>query len=316
MAESDKDQQGVKLKRGDVGRLTRMLRWFENSRSQSRRGNRPRGSASEGRQPLTGNVTVTVHEDGSGDFTTVNAAYDHLARTYAPHANYHATINILSGHTWGEQLYIAHGDYRWIHVTSEDSTVTVGSISGSYALWIRDAAAPYFNTTLDVGAEPCLVERDGIVAFRGGDGLKSSENPCLYIQKGSKVRIGELDGLQIDLESGGECNVRTPTDISSVSVVEASQLWLNNVTGGTVSGDFNVENAIAIAEHVTIEGDVTAWDGAIVALPNCTVNGSTPANAFSEERVCMGLDLGYSGTFDDNNGNTITVSNGIITDGP
>jgi len=317
MAESDKDQQGVKLKRGDVGRISRMLRWFENSRSHSRRGNRPRGNASEGRQPLTGNVTVTVHEDGSGDFTTVKAALDHLARTYTPHANYHATINILSGHTWGEQLYIAHGDYRWIHVTSEDSTVTVGSISGSYALWVRNAVAPLFEVMLDLGSEDCFLEATSVITFQDGDGFKSSSDPIVYIDSSSSLWIGEIDGAQLSLSNSAECRVREATDISSITVERASVLWVSGaVTTGLISGTLDVDASAAVVEDATIEGDISAAGGAILMLDGCTANGATPGNAYDEDYICTGLDLGYSGTFDDNNGNTITVSNGIITDGP
>ncbi|MGE4191777.1 MAG: right-handed parallel beta-helix repeat-containing protein [Pseudodesulfovibrio sp.] len=76
------------------------------------------------RKPLTEDITVTVGT--GGDYATVTEAVAHLASMYYVLGDgFTATISLLSGFVWAEQLSLAYTDLQWITITSVDAVVTV-----------------------------------------------------------------------------------------------------------------------------------------------------------------------------------------------
>lgn len=70
--------------------------------------------------------TVTVGENG--DFQTINAAIEYLSQKRPEHVTsgeIKAEIQLLSGYTMQEQVFVENVDLSWIVITSEASTVTI-----------------------------------------------------------------------------------------------------------------------------------------------------------------------------------------------
>lgn len=73
-------------------------------------------------------VSETVTVGANGDFQTINAAIEYLSRKRPEHVTsgeIKAEIQLLSGYTMQEQVFVENVDLSWIVITSEASTVTI-----------------------------------------------------------------------------------------------------------------------------------------------------------------------------------------------
>lgn len=98
--------------------------------------------------------TVTVGENG--DFQTINAAIEYLSRKRPEHVTsgeIKAEIQLLSGYTMQEQVFVENVDLSWIVITSEASTVTINRSS--------------LSRIINVDMPPSFSIRPAFAAFNG-----------------------------------------------------------------------------------------------------------------------------------------------------
>ncbi|MGW6120442.1 hypothetical protein ACWFRF_15475 [Nocardia sp. NPDC055165] len=150
-------------------------------------------------EALFRNSDITVTVGSSGDYATVKAAIAALSRlkgTYTDNG-FAATINLLSGFTMAEQVFVRSLDLSWITITSEDAEVPVNPTFISAELIDEDNLTPIFggidNADLpimdvlfaypDRGDGYAASPKDGIVIafksrvlFRPGAGVKRARN--------------------------------------------------------------------------------------------------------------------------------------------
>lgn len=203
-------------------------------------------------------ASVTVHNGGDGDFTSIHAALEFLRTAFGPVFSYtqlpredSANIQLLSGHVCtGDDVRMVGGDYSWIDIYSEDSTVDADGMNWT----MHNAQGPRIQ---------CQFTNMGTFDLRDGASVLIEGGVT-----GCDVRVDYMSRIRIDGE-----------DFDSLYLNSTSLAILEN---GSFSGQISVGSGSVAHIESTVTGTQNQSGGII--LPGATgdltdADGNTIAHA-------------------------------------
>lgn len=203
------------------------------------------------RQELTGNITVTVGNDG--DFPTINAALENITSLYYP--KYisggncpRVTINLLPGFIMSEQVLVESLDLSWITISGVDSETIINRDAlvnvffGKYPAFgaISGGFLPIINQLFNMNTSGSSTLRSGICICENSRAIITSD--C-------------------GIKNAGECGLEVLR--GSIAFARKANFTYAN-QNGIYAGNGAIVNAINVNVSNTVSHGISIWDGSIV----------------------------------------------------
>ncbi len=215
----------------------------------------------------------------------------------------------------------AENPYRPSDTVAFDGNVT-GTIAGTSATTVKTSAAnsvqqdTAYNTVT-------ITPADGLVATRSDDKARTSvRGGELLIEKGDGAGVWE-DTVYIDANGDavfkGKVEIGTDEKVVIEEDIDHGNIQFFDSAGTTVGyiETESINGALKIASDtgaVTLNSLAGAVDSLIAITSQNKINlvGSTSIDLFTAD-LKINAAIGWSGTFTNGDGNTVTVTKGIIT---
>jgi len=272
------------------------------------------------RQELTGNITVTVGDNG--DFPTINAALENVVALYYP--KYisgnncpRVTINLLPGFVMNEQVLIESLDLSWITITGDDEETIINRSAlniNFYATYPAFGAAnggtlPIIGQLFNMNTEGESTNKNGIVAFylskciiSSGYGIKNAGYYGIFANNGSIIDAYNTNISKAGYQAiyAGRCSI---INADGANIAESSSgarahirstINLNGANASAIPGTsvLSSENSIINASYVNASGEKNQWcygfevaQGSIISAYNATGTLSQTANTITSNGI-------------------------------
>lgn len=270
------------------------------------------GASSDNLCPSGITKTITVAKDGSGQYSTVQAAIDSVANGSTAHIR----VNIKAG-TYTEKLTIANrtnlclvgDDADTTILTYNDSNGSVGSTSGSASVWISandfSATRLTFRNSYGAGSQAVALRTTG-QRQQFSDCRLVGYQDTLYVHSGTQYfRKCYVQG-NTDYVFGGatavlqDCEVRNVQSGSAVAAPNTASSTAYGIVflGGQFTAASGVSN-VALARPWGADGAAAflnaSLGGHISAAGFTSMSGNSPANARFVEYQSTGAGANASG---------------------
>ena len=227
------------------------------------------------RQELTGNITVTV--GNNGDFPTINAALENITSLYYP--KYisggncpRVTINLLPDFIMSEQVLVESLDLSWITISGVDSETIINRSALVKAFYGR---YPAFGVT-NGGFLPIInqlfnMDTSGSSTLREGIQIDGSSRAIIKFDCG--------------VENAGECGLVVVRN--SIAFAERANFTYANQNGIYVANG-SIVSAIGVNVSNTVSYGISVWDGSIVMGLNAIGTSNIAPNTLTAHGIRFG----------------------------
>jgi hypothetical protein len=290
---------------------------------------------------LTANVNITV--GSGGNYSNVNDAIEFLSKTYYPvhlaSGNVQATITLLTGFIFSEQVFIKNVDLSWITITGTDaehtidrSALTTEFVTGYYpAFGGTNCKMPVIDVLFSMDTSGTRAGRAGIylidnshITVTAGAGIKNSPSIGAWITKNSKAYLEDtiFTGCQIGLSveksgiayaDGIDCSSAT---VFAIKGLDAAEIIAVGCNGSDSPYGIRLQGSKANVRNGTF---TTTTSQSIYVLSGSICNAiGTNCSSSLDEYYVSGGSIIYRETFTGTGGTNITINtltaNGIIFD--